>query len=445
MAMKMTLGPRGHRHLPMPLWLQGAVVFLQAALISAVLVLVPVFAAWFAGGFADRSAASTARLAGQVWLLLHGTPLTVTAGGEVGVFSLVPLGGILVPLLLAWRGGRRLARASYTDQLWQGAVGALAVYALAGLGTAYICSTPEVSVPVVVGAVVPLLPVGVGLLAGARQEAGSWSRLVGVDAASWIARSSQRSRWAGSYLWSVLRAGTLAVLATLAAAAVLLTVTIAVHWADVITIVEALHPGVVGAAALTLGQLTVLPNIVIWSASYASGAGFALGTGTTVSPFVTDLGPLPAVPVLGAVPVSTPTFALLTLLIPVVAGLLAGWWFLREAENHFDDWLALRIRVRWLSATLSTLALGIVVGVVAGLLMGLAAWLSAGGIGIGRLTDLGPHVGLTAALTAGEVAVGVVLGYVVGPWLERQPPLEDLPVREPVSATVDVEDLQPTS
>ncbi|OMH31636.1 DUF6350 family protein [Tersicoccus sp. Bi-70] len=443
--MKMTLGPRGHRHLPMPLWLQGAIVFLQAALITAVLVLVPVFAAWFAGGFADRSAASTARLAGQVWLLLHGTPLTVSGGGTPGVFSLIPLGGTLIPLLLAWRGGRRLARASYTDQLWQGAVGALAVYALAGMGTAYICSTPEVAVPTPLGALVPLVPVAIGLVAGARQEAGSWARLIGVDAADWIARSSQRSRWAGSYLWSVARAGTLAVLATLAASAVLLTVMLAVHWADIITIVEALHPGAVGAAALTVGQLCLLPNLVVWTASYTSGAGFALGAGTTVSPFATDLGPMPAVPVLGAVPTSTPIFALLTLLIPVVAGMLAGWWFLREAENHFDDWLALRIRVRWLSATLSTLALGVAAGVVAGLLMGLAAWLSGGGIGLGRLTDLGPHVALTAALTAAEVAVGVVLGYVVGPWLERQPPIEDLPAREPVSATVDVEDLQPTS
>ncbi|GGC93386.1 hypothetical protein GCM10011512_20540 [Tersicoccus solisilvae] len=441
----MTLGPRGHRHLPMPLWLQGAVVFLQAALLSAVIVLVPVFAAWFAGGFADRSAASAARLAGQVWLLLHGTPLTVATGGDPGVFSLIPLGGTLIPLLLAWRGGRRLARASYTDQLWQAVVGALGVYALAGMGTAYICSTPEVSVPTPLGALVPLVPVTVGLLGGVRREAGSWSRLVGVDPADAVARSSQRMRWAGSYLWSVLRAAGLAVLAVLAAGAVLLAVALAVNWADIITIVEALHPGSVGAAALTVGQLAVLPNLAIWTASYSSGAGFAVGAGTTVSPFTTDVGALPAVPVLGAIPTTTPTFALLTLLIPVIAGMLAGWWFLREAENHFDDWLALRIKPRWISATLSTLVLGVAAGAVAGLLMGLAAWLSGGGIGLGRLTELGPHLGLTAALTAAEVAVGVVLGYVVGPWLERQPPLEELPAREPVSATVDVDDLQPTS
>ncbi|OMH23210.1 hypothetical protein BKD30_13815 [Tersicoccus phoenicis] len=443
--MKMTLGPRGHRHLPMPLWLQGAVVFLQAALISAVLVLVPVFAAWGAGGFADRSAVSAARLAGQVWLLLHGAPLTVSSGGGTGLFSLIPLGGTLVPLLLAWRGGRRLARASYTDQLWQAVLGALGVYALAGAATAYICSTPEVSVPTPVGALVPLVPVAVGLIAGARREAGSWCRLVGVDTAARIARSSQRSRWAGSYLRSVLRAGCLAVLATLAAGAVLLTVTLAVRWADVITITEALHPGVVGSTALTIGQLSVLPNLAVWAASYASGAGFQLGTGTTVNPFTTDLGALPTVPVLGAVPTSTSALALLTLLIPVVAGMLAGWWFLREAENHLDDWLALRIRVRWVSAPLSTLALAGAVGVVAGLLMGLAARLSGGGIGLGRLTDLGPPVGSTAVLIAAEVAVGVVIGYVVGPWLERQPPLEEVPARDPVSATVEVEDLQPSS
>ncbi len=38
------------------------------------------------------------------------------------------------------------------------------------------------------------------MVIGARREAGSWSRLIGVDAVDWISRTSQHSRWAGSYL-----------------------------------------------------------------------------------------------------------------------------------------------------------------------------------------------------------------------------------------------------
>ena len=62
----------------MPLWLQGVVEFGQAAVLSALLVFLPLIGVWFADGFTDRDFASLARLGGQGWLLIHGVPLTLT-------------------------------------------------------------------------------------------------------------------------------------------------------------------------------------------------------------------------------------------------------------------------------------------------------------------------------------------------------------------------------
>ena len=98
------------RRLPMPLWLQGAFEFAQVALLSALLVLIPLVGVWWADGFSDRSFASLARLGGHAWLLIHGVPLelqlaagTTSRDMLTGAISLTPLALTLVPFFLAWR------------------------------------------------------------------------------------------------------------------------------------------------------------------------------------------------------------------------------------------------------------------------------------------------------------------------------------------------------
>lgn len=426
--MKLSAGPGGQRGIPMPLWLQGVLEFVQAAVISALVVLVTLLGVWLTNGFQGQGADWVARLAGQAWLLLHGVPLYLhLAEGKSsadllsGTISLIPLGLTLIPFFLAWRAGRRLARASYTDQLWQALLGGLVAYAAIAAGTAFITTSEDVTTSGPAATLIPLIPVALGVVIGARREAGAWGRLIGVDAADWVAKTSQHSRWAGSYAWSAIRAGFLAATASAGVAAVLLAVTIAVHYANVITIYESLHPGLVGAAVLTIIQLGYLPNLVIWSLSWASGAGFSLGVGSSVGPLATSVGPLPAFPLLGALPPGQLQFGVVALVIPVAAGVLAGWWFLREGENHLADWLSSRIESRWLAAVVSTLALAVFVGVVAGVLAAAAAWLTGGSMGIGRFTELGPNPLTTAGWVGAEVAVGVLVGCLAAPWLEREP------------------------
>jgi hypothetical protein len=198
-------------------------------------------------------------------------------------------------------------------------------------------------------------------------------------------------------------------------------VDIALHWADIIEIYQELNTGVVGGIVLTVAQLGLLPNFVGWTLAWSSGAGFAVGTGSSISPLATTVGPLPAFPLLGALPTGELTYGMAALLLPVVAGVLAGWWFLREGENHFDEWLSIKVQTRWFTAVASTVVLGLLIGAAAGAGTAGLAWLSRGSLGIGRFVELGPDPLWTALWIALEVAAGVVIGYAVGPWLEREP------------------------
>ncbi len=434
--MKLRADQTGNRGLPMPLWLQGALESAQAAIISALVVILPLAGVWATDGFENRKIDFLARLAGQAWLLIHGVPLqlaavnlgTASPGAAQpgsGVLSLFPLGLTLIPFLLAWRAGRRLARASYTDQLWQAFLGGILVYGAFGAATGFVCRTQEVVINIWLAMLLPLIPFGLGMVVGARRESGSWSRLIGVDAVDWIARTSQHSRWAGSYFASALKAGTVALMASLALAALLLAVDLGIHWTQIIAVYEGLKAGALGGAVLTIAQLGYLPNLVVFTLAWSSGAGFSLGVGSHAGPLGTAVGPLPAVPVFGALPTGQLEFGVAALVLPILAGVLAGWWFMREGENHFDEWLSIKIRARWFTAAASTVVLGALIGSVAGVLAGGLAWIARGSAGIGRLTEIGPDPLWTAAWLAADVGIGVVIGYSAGPWLERRQKLRE--------------------
>jgi hypothetical protein len=430
--MKLRADQTGDRGIPMPLWLQGALESAQAAVISALVVLAPIVAVWATAGFQNNNFDALARLGGQAWLLIHGVPLHLTmvageaaAQPESGTLSLIPLGLTLIPFLLAWRAGRRLARASYTDQLWQALLGSWLVYAGFGMATGFVCRTDDVAIFLWFAGLMPLVPFGLGMVVGARREAGSWSRLIGVDAVDWIARTSQHSRWAGSYLGSAVKAGFVALLAAFSLSAALLAVDLFIHWDLVIAVYEGLDAGAMGGAVLTIAQLGFLPNLAVFALAWTSGSGFALGVGSQAGPLGTAVGPLPSIPVFAALPAGSLDFGFVALVVPVLAGALAGWWFLREGENHFDEWLSIKVRSRWFTASASTLVLGAIIGVAAGLMAGGLAWTARGSAGIGRLTDIGPDPLSTSLWVAAEVAIGVVIGYAAGPWLERQQKLRE--------------------
>ncbi|UUT35839.1 DUF6350 family protein [Microbacterium elymi] len=123
-----------------------------------------------------------------------------------------------------------------------------------------------------------------------------------------------------------------------------------------------------------------------------------MGAGTAVSPAGTQLGVVPGLPVLGALPESASPWLLALVLLPIAAGALAGWMLRARLATpaHRSD-LGLRA--------------GLAVGVAAlsGAGAALLGWLSSGAIGPGRLAEVGPEPGPFALAFGLEVLVGAAI------------------------------------
>jgi hypothetical protein len=348
------------------------------------------------------------RASADTWLVGHGVDLQVTLdavlAASVGApaetafpVTIAPLGFALLTVLLALRAGRRVGETRYRTL---GALAALGTFVLLStaitLSALYPLARPSIGQGIVLPSLVFALGFGGGLLRTARAAGDD----TGSSIKDWIADWSPSLR---ALARTALQGGAAAVAAILAVSGVLAALLIAVNYGQVISLYEGLHAGVVGGLALTLGQLAFMPNVVVWTASWLVGPGFAIGSGSSVSPLSTVLGPVPSVPVLGALPTGDLAFGFLGIAVPLVAAFLAAALLRSRLLRELD----VEHPLLWLGGA----ALGM--GVVAGVLLGLLAAVSGGMAGPGRLAEVGPDalaVGLFAAL---EVTVAAALGLLL--------------------------------
>jgi hypothetical protein len=151
---------------------------------------------------------------------------------------------------------------------------------------------------------------------------------------------------------------------------------------------------------------------VVWAASWFVGPGFGIGAGSHVSPLGTALGPIPTLPVLGALPTGDLAFGFAGLLVPVIAGFLAGVATrpivvraLDRASGHEGTPHA---------RTLVVSAVG--GGLFGGLLMGLLAAVSSGAAGPGRFQQVGPDALAVGIAVAIEFAAAIGVGFAASSW-----------------------------
>jgi hypothetical protein len=246
------------------------------------------------------------------------------------------------------------------------------------------------------------LGVVVGASVGGARAAGDTADSVVGGIRRWISSLAPTVRSGAA---SALRAGTAAAALVLAVAAVILAALILLNFGTVIGLYEGLQAGALGGAALTIAQLAFLPDLVIWAASWLVGPGFAIGTGSSVSPIGTQLGPIPSLPLLGVLPQGSLALGFLGLVVPVLAGFFAAVVVRSRLPQPITGRpISYRPSGSWLVLT----ALGI--GVVAGIELGLLAWASSGAAGPGRLHDVGPDPWLVGLVAAVEVAIAAVVG-----------------------------------
>ncbi len=204
------------------------------------------------------------------------------------------------------------------------------------------------------------------------------------------------------WLRAVPTAMAMAVGACLVAGATLLATTLLVHRERIALIHDSLDPGAAGTALLVLMQVLYLPNLMLWATAWSLGAGVTLGDGSLVSMAITDVGFLPAIPVLGAIPEAGPGSALWLWWLAggVAGGALAAFcvaW--ARPGARFDE----------------TALVGGLAGVAGGVLVTLAASLASGGLGTERLVHLGARVSDLVIVAPSLMGlVGVVVGLGVG-------------------------------
>ena len=87
-----------------------------------------------------------------------------------------------------------------------------------------------------------------------------------------------------------------------------------------------LQPGIFGGFLLLLLNILYIPNAIVATLGYFSGVGFAVGSGTLVSPLSFRLNKIPAMPLLGALPEGKSSFAFIGIAIIIFAGALLTSW-----------------------------------------------------------------------------------------------------------------------
>lgn len=349
------------------------------------------------------------RTAVDTWLIGHGVDVTFTldpalaaslglAGADQPfTVTIAALGFALLTALLGVRAGRRIAETRFATL---GGIVAAATFAVASLAVAASALDDLARASLVQAAILPVLFFGGGMLVGmnlARRDLGLTPILRVPDALPDVPRA---------LIATSLRGGAAIVALLLAMASVVTTLAILFSYASIITLYESLHTEVLGGILVTVAQLALVPTIVVWTASWLVGPGFALGTGSLVSPLGTSLGPIPAIPLLGALPSGDSAWGFVGILVPIVAAFLAGAWFGPGIRRRLNGY--------WV--VVAALAMGVVAGIVLGIL----AWFASGGAGPGRLVDVGPNPWAVGGWAALECAIGAAIGILAAHRLPRR-------------------------
>mgnify|MGYP001248654101 CR=1 FL=1 len=184
------------------------------------------------------------------------------------------------------------------------------------------------------------------------------------------------------------------------------TVLVVVLWAgraQMELLIDSLGGGTIAAVLLLALQLAYLPNAVLWCVSWLLGAGVQLGEGTSITMAGSEVGFLPAVPLLGAVPEEIGPWAYAWLAVGVVAGALtATAVVLGRPRAH----------------PVETTLVGAIGGLASSAVVLLLCLVSGGGLGPGRLAWLGPDLNRLVLFPPIVLGIsGALAGLLIGAWL----------------------------
>ncbi|TDE97583.1 hypothetical protein EXU48_05220 [Occultella glacieicola] len=356
---------------------RGLLAGAEAAGFGWLVLVIPAVAAYVATAaspaLGEAGWLEAARIGTAAWLLGHGA-LVQVAGFQL---SLVPLG---VTALAVFLMSAAVRRAQLTG--WTALMVAAGTY-VAGTGLLVAFAGVDGGARALGGALAVAV---VGSLLGQR---GRYPRLPAGPARA-------LDHIPDAFVLG-LRAGVRILVALVLVALVAVVAAVVISFEAILELHAGLHTDGVSTVVAVFAQLLLLPTLMMWALAYLAGPGFAVGEGTAFTPSGIDAGPLPVVPVLGALP--EPGSLLGELGIVVVLGVLvgaaAGWWLHRAAPT---------------AGLLGSLAAVVVAATLTAAVVGAAVVAGSGGIGPGRMAVVGAEalpvavaVGWQTLLGAGAV------------------------------------------
>ena len=190
-----------------------------------------------------------------------------------------------------------------------------------------------------------------------------------------------------------LKLGGVSVLVLAGASLVAAIVALVAGWSRIAGIQEILGAASGADTAFIVGaQLAFAPTVMAWAASWWSGAGFLTAIDSLHSPAVAGTGPIPPIPLLGAVPQTAP--GLWVILAPIALGvglgIVAARSFRREHLLHQS-------------------AQGVLASLIVAAVTALWMWSATMSLGSVRLASMGPRVGWATVALVLEIALPALI------------------------------------
>ncbi len=349
------------------------------------------------------------------WFLAHLTPLELQVRADAAVSFGLPqeaidftiglplLGLMLLTVVLAVRSGWRFGRRGGSGIA--GAIGGTLGFAAVAAAVVALADPPLTrtgwAAVLVAAGVYAVSATAAFLVRAARDEHPWWEACLqglqrGIKSAHLPGAAAFPARAAAT-----IRMAVCATAALFGLGAAALAVAVVAAYVQVMTLSQALQLDVPGAFTLLLLQFALLPVFIIWSSAWLSGTGFSIGVGTSASPFEALLGPMPALPLFGAIPPGWEGGGALAPILVVIAGVVVGGVFARRPMLRRASWFVI-----------------LLIAACAGLLAGLGAAalgaLATGSLGPERLQEAGPSPWLFGAAAAIELGIGLLLGVTAG-------------------------------
>lgn len=269
---------------------------------SVVLVLLPIafisLIVWATAGSSQGSTSDPIFASLWIWLTSHQVPLYIEGSMAGAKLTLLPLGALALIFFAI--------RSSYLRLISKGVnprTSALIFALLYGLVTTFLSVIATFGNSVVevrwyfVFPITCIIALAFTLISGQ------------------LLPKRQRSEWEIAGAWAGAGMALLLALSTL-----VLISSLIFHFRVVMDLTTVIAPGIFGGLALIVIQVLYLPNLIVATLGYISGAGAHLGADSIVAPFVHQLDQIPAIPLLGALPRGLFPFAILGAVTVVALG-----------------------------------------------------------------------------------------------------------------------------